>query len=121
MATPDVAPSSSPSPPVTRREVPMFQEVIPIDEGANPGHLPTDEVYDETDQAQLLQLMEQAAISQRARELGRAETHPDFDGAHCVECGDDMPQARLTLRRVRCVHCQTFLEEQALRVRRTVG
>lgn len=83
--------------------------------------MPTDEVMDETDQAQLLQLQEQAAISLRARELNRPETHPDFDGVHCVECDIDMPPERLALRRIRCVDCQTFLEEEKKRRQRTMA
>ena len=92
-----------------------------IDEGADPGHFPTDEVLDETDQAQHLQLQEQAAISLKARELNKPETHPDFDGIHCVECDEVIPKERLSLRKVRCVHCQTFLEEDRQRQRRLVG
>lgn len=99
-----------------------FSEVpehLDVDEGMDPGFLPTDEVMDETDYAQHMQLKEQASISLRARELNRPETHPDFDGQSCVECGEDIPPARLLLRRVRCVDCQTFLEEAAARTRRT--
>lgn len=92
-----------------------------VDEGMDPGLLGSDEVLDETDQAQYLQLQEQASISLRARELNRPETHPDFDGKSCVECGELMPQERLSLRRVRCVDCQTFLEEEKKRIQRTQG
>lgn len=90
-----------------------------VDEGMDPGFLPNDEVMDETDYAQHMQLKEQASISHRARELNRPETHPDFDGETCVECGEDIPPARLLLKRVRCVECQTFLEEAAALHRRT--
>jgi RNA polymerase-binding transcription factor DksA len=41
------------------------------------------------------------------------ETHPDFDGEHCVECGDDMPKARLEMNRVRCMPCQERKERAA--------
>ncbi len=92
-----------------------------IDEGANPGHILNDEVLDETEQAQMLQLQEQAAISFRAREMNRPETHPDFDGKHCVDCDDEIPPQRLALCRVRCVHCQKFLEEDRKRHQRTMG
>lgn len=92
---------------------------LDVDEGMDPGFFPRDEVVDEAEIAQHIQLKEQAAISVRARELNRPETHPDFDGQTCVECGEDIPPARLLLRRVRCVDCQTFLEEEAARRRRT--
>ena len=40
------------------------------------------------------------------------EKHPDFDGKHCVTCGEDMPPVRLAYGRIRCVHCQTILERR---------
>ena len=91
------------------------------DDGADPGHLPNDEVLDEADQAQHLQLQELAAINRRARELNKPETHEDFDGAHCVECDTVIPPARLLLQKVRCVDCQSFLEEDAKRRQRTLA
>lgn len=92
-----------------------------VDEGLDPGFFPSDEVLDEAEQAQFIQLKEQAAISARARELNRPEFHPDFDGENCVECGDPMPQGRLILKRVRCVECQSFLEDEQARRRRLMG
>jgi hypothetical protein len=92
-----------------------------IDEGANPGYILNSEVLDEAEQAQMLQLQEQATISYRAREMNRPETHPDFDGLHCVDCDDEIPALRLALRRVRCVHCQELLEEERKRHQRTMG
>lgn len=38
------------------------------------------------------------------------EHHEDFDGLHCVDCDEEIPAARLALRRVRCVECQTIIE-----------
>jgi RNA polymerase-binding transcription factor DksA len=49
-----------------------------------------------------------AANAQRLR----PENHPDFDGSHCVECGDDLPAQRLAMGRVRCTHCQSMLEHR---------
>lgn len=46
----------------------------------------------------------------RARKRIAPETHPDFDGTHCVECEVDIPAARLALGKVRCVDCQLLLE-----------
>lgn len=40
----------------------------------------------------------------------KPQYHSDFDGKHCVECGDKIPPARLAMGRVRCVHCQTIVE-----------
>jgi RNA polymerase-binding transcription factor DksA len=38
------------------------------------------------------------------------ETHPDFDGEHCVECDTEIPAGRLALGKVRCTYCQTLKE-----------
>lgn len=48
----------------------------------------------------------QMEAERRARGHSAPESHPDFDGVHCVECDDDIPRARLKLGKVRCVHCQ---------------
>ena len=52
------------------------------------------------------------------RALGRSapESHPDFDGVHCVEqdCGAEIPEARIVLGKVRCVECQQRLERGRL-------
>jgi RNA polymerase-binding transcription factor DksA len=53
--------------------------------------------------------LEGALAEQRA--AAAPETHPDFDGTHCVECGDDIPSERLALKRVRCCPCQEQLEK----------
>jgi RNA polymerase-binding transcription factor DksA len=36
------------------------------------------------------------------------ETHPDFDGKHCVDCDDAVEPERLALQRVRCAECQHY-------------
>jgi RNA polymerase-binding transcription factor DksA len=38
------------------------------------------------------------------------ETHPGFDGWHCVDCEEEIPAKRLGWGRVRCVGCQEFKE-----------
>lgn len=91
--------------------------ILESDEGANPGFMQNDEVFDETDYAQHLQLMEQADVSRRARELNRPQTHPDFDGKHCVECEIVIPKLRLDAGRVRCVECQEEIENESKRLK----
>ena len=53
------------------------------------------------------------------RALGKSapESHPDFDGKHCVEgdCGIAIPKARLAMGKVRCVTCQSLIESRAAR------
>lgn len=46
----------------------------------------------------------------RARGKSAPESDPEFDGFHCVDCGEEIPRLRLQMHRVRCVECQTFLE-----------
>ncbi len=47
-----------------------------------------------------------------ARRANAPESHPDFDGESCLECGDTIPEQRLALGKIRCVHCQTKLEHK---------
>lgn len=48
------------------------------------------------------------------RQIGKSapETHPDFDGNHCVDCEEPILVARLKLGKVRCVPCQQRLEKR---------
>jgi hypothetical protein len=47
----------------------------------------------------------------------RPQTHPDFDGLHCVEedCGVELPPVRLAYKRIRCSTCQQRVEDVARR------
>lgn len=72
----------------------------------------TDKSADILDQAAgLTEFITERAVKQR-RALAAPETHPDFDGKHCVEedCGVEIPGERLALGRVRCVDCQSRRE-----------
>ncbi|MCX8013992.1 MAG: hypothetical protein N3A02_06850 [Rectinema sp.] len=40
------------------------------------------------------------------------ESHPDFDGKHCVVCGEDIHPVRLAMSRIRCAECQAVIESQ---------
>lgn len=73
--------------------------------------LSSNEVYDETDQAQWIQLAEQASFNERAKKANAPEYSPDFDGVHCVECDAEIPAARLKLHKIRCVDCQEEREK----------
>lgn len=65
---------------------------------------------DDLDQAAVLQdAMNNAGIAAAALRTA-PEKHPDFDGATCVSCGDEMPPVRLAYGRIRCVICQTKIE-----------
>lgn len=56
----------------------------------------------------------QADAERRARGKSAPETHPDFDGAHCVDCEEEIPPGRLALKKVRCVECQSLLEKRRI-------
>ncbi|HCJ8466394.1 TPA: TraR/DksA C4-type zinc finger protein [Escherichia coli] len=70
------------------------------------------EVYDEGDQAQHLQLMSIAQAQRQAKERANRPLSPEFDGIHCIECGDQIPEKRLlTIRTDLCVDCQQYLDD----------
>jgi RNA polymerase-binding transcription factor DksA len=70
---------------------------------------------DENERATLIEEQFTEAAIEAVREKVQPESHPDFDGAHCVECEELLPAARLALGRVRCVACQEQLEREARR------
>lgn len=75
-------------------------------------------VTDTIDQGgQTAQLFLDASL---AGQLGKSapEKHPDFDGEHCVDCGIDIPAARLAHGRVRCVSCQGEIERKSSQYQR---
>ena len=107
-----VSPTPSPAQLITIAVAPNLLEE---DDSGNPGILSSQEVFDETDRAQHMQLLEQAEISRRAREMNRPQTHPDFDGLHCLVCDVEIPAKRLEAGRIRCVDCQEEADEEARR------
>lgn len=48
-------------------------------------------------------------IAQIERE-NAPQSHPDFDGKHCISCGEAIPSARLAIGKIRCVDCQSIIE-----------
>ena len=50
------------------------------------------------------------------KQVGKSapESHPNFDGLHCLDCDDEIPPARLALKRIRCVLCQGLLERRRI-------
>ena len=73
---------------------------------------------DENDRASNAEYIHNQDALERVRALAKPESHPDFDGNHCVECGEGIPKQRLAIGKVRCVSCQQRLESQtALRGR----
>ena len=78
----------------------------------NGNEFTSSDVLDEGDMASAYQMRENAMALAKAKAAMAPETHPDFDGESCVDCGDDIPKLRLNMGKVRCVHCQTALERK---------
>lgn len=74
-----------------------------------------DQIRDEADLAQAMDLYNQDLIQEKARQMNKPETHPDFDGIHCIECGCDIHPKRLEMKKIRCVDCQEFFEKSRKR------
>lgn len=68
---------------------------------------------DENDRASHAEYSHNLDSIERIRALAKPESHPDFDGRRCVECGEPIPKPRLALGKVRCVSCQERIEAQA--------
>lgn len=87
----------------------------PNDLNMDPNHvgfLGRDEVFDETEFAQYIEQAQTDAAVKNAVAKAKPEYHPDFDGKHCVDCDEEIPAPRLKLHKVRCIHCQDFLEKR---------
>lgn len=70
------------------------------------------EVYDEGDLASAYERgFIQDALNKHKEKLA-PETHPDFDGETCIDCGTEIPAIRLSMGRIRCVDCQNKLEKR---------
>lgn len=71
------------------------------------------DVFDEADIASNLEMQNIQSLIKKNKQMVAPETHPDFDGESCVDCGDDIPQLRLDMGRVRCVYCQEKIERKS--------
>jgi RNA polymerase-binding transcription factor DksA len=69
---------------------------------------------DALDRASQLEEQQRSARINETRQAAAPETHPDFDGIHCVAdgCGVVIPEARRALGKVRCIDCQQELEDR---------
>jgi len=76
------------------------------------GFLHRDEVFDEAEFAQYVEQAQTDAAVKSAVAKARPEYHPDFDGVHCIECDEEIPEARLKLQKIRCIHCQSEIENR---------
>lgn len=71
---------------------------------------------DEIDRAAAISDAHNEDCVANARRAIEPEQVPDADGnfthVDCIECGDELPTARLNLGRVRCVACQEIKERR---------
>jgi RNA polymerase-binding transcription factor DksA len=66
---------------------------------------------DIADQAQdQIEAFNEQSVERARRKAQQPEADPDFNNENCLDCGIDIPKARLALGRIRCVECQTLLE-----------
>ena len=102
------------------QEVPSTSGSLPVEDKSllfPENHLEEDnsgnatEVFDEGEQASAVERNFLAASLRLQQEKLKPQTHPDFNGTDCLDCGDEIPAARLAMHRIRCVHCQTALEK----------
>ena len=62
--------------------------------------------------AERLQSAQRESALILAHRAAAPQTHPDFDGEHCLACEEPINPLRLALGRMRCVDCQSRLEKQ---------
>lgn len=78
---------------------------------------PLERFSDHLDQAQAINEQHQEASLALARAKLAPEQVQNEDGTwpytHCAECGDEIPQARLDMGKIRCVACQGLLERRS--------
>lgn len=65
---------------------------------------------DANDEATEIEIAERHIAIQAAIAENKAQSHPDFDGKSCLQCGDEIPLARLEMGKIRCVYCQSAFE-----------
>jgi len=70
------------------------------------------DLTDESDRASAFEAQFNEDALEEARRKTAPEINPDFDGKHCIECGEKIPAARLKLAKIRCVECQSLKEQK---------
>lgn len=70
------------------------------------------EVYDEAEIASAFEMSFTAQKLKEFQEKNKPETHPDFDGKHCIDCDGEIIKERLALNKIRCVTCQEIIEKR---------
>lgn len=58
-------------------------------------------------------VVEEKITQARTRQCDKHEFR-SWDGETCFDCGEDLPEERVEMGRVRCVPCQTVAEKKGL-------
>ncbi len=82
-----------------------------IEKCADEGDLATQREQQNNEQAYIRRQAEEAA---RIRATQIARNNGNFDGVHCIglDCGDELPPARIAEHRMLCTSCQAIREQQ---------
>jgi len=75
----------------------------------------SERVADEGEMSSNLQALAVGIRQAAAQQLLRPQTHPDFNGRDCVDCGTPLPGIRLAHKWVRCAPHQAELEARLKR------
>ena len=75
-----------------------------------------DEKY--LEMAEAREQMQRDRALYEAQQRAAPETHPDFDGKHCIECDVEIHPGRLALKKVRCIDCQEATEKRNAHTRK---
>lgn len=67
---------------------------------------------DPNDEATEIETAARQLAIQQAQDKNKPQSHPDFDGESCLECGEEIPLARLKMGKIRCVYCQSASENK---------
>ena len=77
-----------------------------------------EKLTDVLDMASQLQEQQNEQAIARVRQSDKPQSHPDFDGEHCVDCDIEMPELRLSMHRIRCTSCESVVEKARSMMRR---
>lgn len=60
----------------------------------------------------LAEAQRNAGIAIARRQMG-AQSAPNFDGEHCIDCEEKIAPQRLLLKRMRCTACESIVERRS--------
>lgn len=98
--------------PVVQEElvVPVITRPVYVEPTYGSDIIDYDDVYDEGDIASALEMGFIAKALAEHKSKVAPESHPDFDGEHCIDCDVGIHVVRLNMGKIRCVDCQSELE-----------